>query len=582
MSIKRNKFQKIIIIGALYFLVIVFFTWPLIFHLKTQIYGYPGDAFAMIHRIWYEKVNITEANPPLRAEGQLVLETLASGFGKVFNEVVAYNLIVLVAFFLSLINAHVLISSIFKRNDIAIPLAIAYGVSQFNLWQGMQHIEFVLASGFLPFLLLSLIKLEETEKIDLKRAFFVAVSFSLCFFSSFYIGFFAILFMIAFFFLSRIFHGKAKIGNYFLSGLFLTALTLLATLPVAKSLLYKNDQSVTASLVKDISSSRKTEELVAYGARPWDYLAPSINHPIFGKVVIGFYSYLRQHLSYQFKSVYLPERSNFIPLTIILFALYGAIVGIKDRSKRFLSLLSFLLGLFMFWVSLPGKIHIPVFDINFYSPSWLIFKVVPFFRVYARAGILVLLCLLVLAAFGINKFLSKKVPEKARFWLILISLLVVFENLNFPPFPVTNLPNTSKIYEWVKSQPKNSIIVEYPKDNSKNDIGGGCEKQLDPKVRRDFSYDLIFQITHEKKVVLNQDFSAEDRVIIGDLGDKKTYKILKGKGVNYIVYHTTDLFPKNNPLDECQSRRYGEVPSKTYDKIKLVESFNDGVIYQIM
>lgn len=582
MNIKKSECAKKIVLGLFYFLVVCLFTWPLIFHLKTRIYGYPGDAFAIVHRIWYEKEKIPEANPPIRAEGQLVFETLATGFGKIFHEITAYNLIVLVALFFSFINTHILTAWIFKKNDIAVPIAVAYGISQYNLWQGMQHIEFVLAASFLPLLLLSLIKIEGMERCAPKQTFFLAISFSLIILSSFYIGFFAAIFVIAFFFLSRIFGGRAKIVNYLLAFLFLIMLTSSATFPIIKSYFNKEDQSVTALMVKDISSKRKTEELIAYGAKPWDYLSPSINHPVFGKAVISFYGYLKQHLSYQFKSAYLPERANFIPFTIIFLAIYGFFVSVKDRSKRFLPLATAFLTFFMVWVSLPGKIHIPVLDLNFYSPSWLIFKIVPFFRVYARAGVFVLLCFLVLAGFGIYNLLSSNSSHRARLWLFLISLLIIFENLNFPPFNATDLSRIPEVYGWIKSFPKNVVLIDYPRDNSKNDVDGGCEDQLDPKVARDFSYDLFFQTIHEKKLVRGADFSTEERKTIGDLNDKRTYFILKNKGINYIVYHTTDLFPKINPLDECQSRRYSELPGKTYEKIKLIKKFSDGAVYQIM
>jgi len=383
----------------------------------------------------------------------------------------------------------------------------------------------------------------------------------------------------------------------------------LLTLPAPLSLFPANNQGGEPSQLESLREglSRNTlSDLVAYSARPWDYLLPSIYHPVFGNLVRNFYGHLRNNFSYQFWSTSLPERANFLTVTSIWLAIYAVFRMAKNRvlppeKKLILSLVW--LTVLMFLISLPAIATFRGWVIPL--PSYFLFKVFPMFRVYARAGVFVLLSVSILAGYGLKFLLSNIRNDWFFIKLGIISLpgrksvvlttvlcgLILFENLNFPPFSVMDVKHVPQVYAWLKNQPEDLVIAEYPMDNSVVDIGGGCPSWLDSKITRDYNgaYTAFYQTLHHKKTFAIERLSKEERMTMGDLALVDSYQVLKKYGVNYVLAHTKDPmigihpwpYPQENPLDECWQRRIMKKPEKVYEGFKKVAEFDDGVVYRV-
>ncbi len=505
---------------------------------------------------------------------------------------------------------------------------IIFATSLYISWHGMQNLEIVLGAAFLPLFVLALLKLEEPLNGvwgwgTTKPALLAGLAFALVALTSFQIGYLAMVFALGFFIFRR-FYGwwfekrglmpKETIVKYLFFAIFSSILALPGTFPLIQYKLGQAPAAITENM-KTALTRNTVLDLVAYGARPWDYLLPSIYHPVFGSYIRNFYQYTRDNFSYQYWSTFLPERPNYLTFTALLLAGYAIFRAIKkrgpprsgydltelsDEDRKNVLTLAFL-AIVMFLVSMPALVSVKGF--NIYFPSFFLFKLFPMFRVYARAGVFVLLCVAVLAGYGLKLWLQKiredwlivklgRISLPARKSVVLTSIvcgLIIFENLNFPPFPVMDIGRVPQVYAWLKNQPGDLVIAEYPRDNSVVDIGGGCPNWLDPKITRDYNwaYTVFYQMVHGKENLNMEKLSKEERVALGDLGLAGSYQVLKKYGVNYVLVHTKDPmigthpfpYPQENPLDECWQRRIMPKPEKIYEKFTKAAEFDDGVIY---
>ena len=227
------------------------------------------------------------------------------------------------------------------------------------------------------------------------------------------------------------------------------------------------------------------------------------------------------------------------------------------------------------------------------------------FRVYTRAGVFVLLCFVVLGGYGLKKVIGA-IKENIYFTTIfgvgltarksvvlttIISGVVLFENLNFPPFPVMDVSRVPQVYQWVKEQPGDILIAEYPRDSSVNDLGGGCPSWLDKSVTRDWNgaYENFYRVFHNKRVFDFSRLEGRERAAVADLSQPFSYDLLQEKGVAFVVLHTREPligihpwpYPQENPLDECWRRRVAVKSGKVYGGFSKIAEFDDGVIYKV-
>jgi hypothetical protein len=221
---------------------------------------------------------------------------------------------------------------------------------------------------------------------------------------------------------------------------------------------------------------------------------------------------------------------------------------------------NFYIGFFIFlaiiaWLfSQPPWWKIGPFKI--YMPSFFMYKILPMFRAYCRFGILVMLSIAVLAAFGLKFVLERFKDKKVKIALaFLLFGLVLFEFWNYPPFRVIDVGRVPGVYYWLKEQPAGIIIAEYPLD-------AGSPNELYK----------FYQTVHEKKMINGTTpYSYPNKVAqtIIKLSEKNTASILKWMGVKYVLVHydgymATGLVKDNDELSIIQKN----------SGLKLIKSFS--------
>ena len=577
------------------------------------IYGFPGDALRYVYSYWLGSQGLLQSIfPP-----QLVTFYFLKFNIRFFGIIDGYNLSILLAFILAFICSYAL-SHKYMESSPAVLVSLAYTSSSYYTWHGMQNVEIILAAAFLPIFFLALLDLEDhlNEKTGfLSSVAFASIAFTLVFLSSFYLGYFSLIFSVVFFFVFRLadwwLRGKSFATKKIIFAYFSFAcLSFFLTLPATYQLWQYFLGGLGDQGIREIEGGlwrNSRNDLIAYGSRPWDYLMPSIYHPFFGSLVRDFYWYLKINHSYQYWSVFLPERSNYLTLTLLVLSFYGLIKFARkeDKSSRDQGniIVVSLMIVVMFLVSMPALVTLKGF--SFPMPSYFLFQIFPMFRVYARAGIFVLLGVSILAGYGLEFFIKEIKQDRFNLSLgrlklggrksVLITVtlcgFVLFENLNLPPLAVMDVSKAPQVYEWIKNQPGKLKIIEYPKDNSVVDIGGGCPSWLDPNVVRDYNgaYESFYQIFHAKDVLASDVLTKEERTLSADLTKSGSYEVLKRHNVDYAVVHTKDPmigihqwpYPQENPLDECWQRRIMKKPEKVYEKFKLVAEFDDGLVYEL-
>jgi len=222
------------------------------------------------------------------------------------------------------------------------------------------------------------------------------------------------------------------------------------------------------------------------------------------------------------------------------------------RRKRKLSAISyqlsaenFYVGFFIFLAIVAWFFSQPpwwnIFGFKLYMPSFFMYKILPMYRAYCRFGIVLMLAVAVLAGFGLKFILERFKSNKTKIIVTILACgLVLFEFWNWPPYKVIDVSRVPAVYYWLKNQPKDTVIAEYPLDaDSPNEMY------------------KFFQTAHEKRIIngtIPGTYANRVAQTITKLSEPKTSGVLKWMGVKYALVHrqnyqNTDLVSEIEELD---------------------------------
>ena len=433
------------------------------------------------------------------------------------------------------------------------------------------------------------------ERKTLKNLILTAIAFALVADFNAYYGFFCLIFTFGFLIFCSFYHWKEKLslllkrkkqielkeritkGFFFTAdilGVFLCAIII--EFPVlwvfSKSFLFKNSNAVMHVVIE---YRRSFDYLIAQSARPLSYLLPASTHPIFGKFTKSMFGSLFYGRGSIEQTLYL----GWVPpiLAFIAFRQWKHKRLHADQYPKYLySKENFYIGFFVFsaWLafvfSMPPVVDLGLFRL--YLPSYFTYKIFPMFRAYARFGVIVSLCVSILAAYGIKFILEKIKTKKAQwFFFAFILLTIMFEFTNMPPTRVTDLTKFPEVYAWLKQQPGDLIIAEYPMIN-----------QTPGEAWTNYNY-LYYQTKHEKRLVNGASLGTkafEIKKKILKVEDKATPGILKTLGTKYVILHT-DLYKNGTSKDIVEV--IGEAPN--LDKVegyRFFKAFGPDLVYEVV
>ena len=254
---------------------------------------------------------------------------------------------------------------------------------------------------------------------------------------------------------------------------------------------------------------------------------------------------------------------GWIPLILAFLAFKGWRRNRKTRTTnhelRITDKEDFYIGFFVFLAIVAWLFSQPpwwnIFGFKLYMPSFFMYKILPMFRAYCRFGIVLMLAVAVLAGFGLKFFLERFKSQKTKIVVTgLFCGLVLFEFWNWPPYKVIDLSKVPAVYYWLKDEPKDIVIADYPLDaDSSNELY------------------KFFQTVHEKKIIngtIPGTYANKVAQEIRRLSGPKTASILKWMGVKYVVVHKDDYLKTDLVEDKEDLERIPQSPG-----LKFIRTF---------
>ena len=576
----------------------IIFTFPVVFNMSSSMYGkfYNTDLRGAIWNLWWGKyaiLNHMNYNqcPFLAAPFGIDLSQapvswiVKAVFGAMlifFNPAFCFNFLALVSFVLCGYFTFKLVYFLLNDINAALAASFIFTFSPYHLNKVMEFGFFFIGNWFVLYVW-ALLRLR--EQISLRNILFASISIALIAAFNPYYGFFAFIFTV--FFIIFIFFYRWKIKNEFKSTAgqkFKILLSICAVfiigalinfptlLLIVKNMFFSN---ATAASKASLGYIRPVEYLVAQSARPLSYLLPPSTHPIFGeftKKMFGSIFYGRGPIE---QTLYL----GCIPVCLAYVAFlqwrHKRSAQAAELSNSTFNRDNFYIGFFMyiacvaFLFSMPPHLNLGLLKV--YFPSYYIYKVLPMFRAYARFGMIVMLSVSILAAYGFKHISNKIRPKKIQILSMTALLLVcLFEFINIPPLKVTFLNKIPPIYNWLSEQKGDFIVAEYPFT-----LGSAGEAQV--------NYDyLYYQTIHQKRMVngapLGTDaFEIQKRLL--KITDPAVPAILRTLGVKYIIFHSglyaTGTYP--GCVDVI-----GEVPRiENVRDYKLVKKIDGDFVFEL-
>lgn len=566
--------------AVLYFLLCIFLTWPLILNFGSLLFGDYGDTRGVVWGIWAKNNGYLESQINNLVAAPFGKST-ASGFStpiselivlmlaKISNEIVAYNLYTFLAFPLTGISTYLLLNRLLGNG---VPCFIGGFIFAFSPAAVMQavggHAAFAF-NVFIPVLLLGLLYNQIHHK--LLSAFYVSTCLMLITFTALYFGYFAI-YIIAYFMLFDFLSNKngnfrLLVINYFCVVVFAACLILPFTyLAIYQQIVEKNDVLAKSGQIRDIV------ELFIFSSRPWEFLIPSIDHPIMG---VHFEDFMRSNLH----SSNIPEQTLYLGLVPLGLIAAGIIFLWRNKFNPSLRIyfLFFSFGaLWMFFLTLPPMISFGKIDVP--TVSYFAYQIAPMFRVYSRFGILVNFFIAGAVAVVLTHLYQN--ISRIRYFLTLLVLLplLLFEYWSIPPNHAQAVNSSPEIYKWLMQEPGDFLVAEYP------------------MMRFDdasfYSY-LFWQRIHKKRLVNGASPDNENAweffQKVKDLDNPETSTLLKSIGVKYVLVHSKvyqdGIIPKSLKRyfpESLSNSSYndGSVPPIPFN-LKLEKTFGSDMVFSL-
>jgi len=561
---------EFIVICILFLALIIILTYPLAFKISTHIPGFfsTDEPYTFLWESWRIKYSITNAVPlkvtnlisyPFGADlysaglFQYLWIGIFCFFSLITTPALAYNLQLILNFLLTGVFTYLLVFRLTGNKLSAILSGIIFAFCPYQFVRAWQHFSLTY-NQWIPLCLLAAIMLKENQ--SRRNAVLFSAAMILLFSFDYTIMYMGTITIAVFLLYILFYNWKIKIFqqrsiligdlNYIKKLFFIGIAVFIILLPQFFN--YIKNRFVFYSVLQVSAHNpyhRAFEDLFVQSAKPLSYLLPAVVHPIFGK-------FTEQFVGSQFYGVSFTEHTLYLGWTPLILA-FIAFRRWKKRRDDFYIGFFVLLAIAAWLFSQPPWWNI--FGFKVYMPSFFMYKILPMFRAYCRFGIVLMLAVAVLAGFGLKFILLKLKAENLKLFVtILFCALVLFEFWNWPPYKVIDVSGVPAVYYWLREQPGDFAVAEYPLDaDSPNEMY------------------KFYQTRHEKKIInatTPGTYANQVAQEIKKLSEPKTAGILKWMGVRYVLVHRdgyieTELIEEKEELDR--------IPQNP--KLKLVKSF---------
>ncbi|HET7402732.1 MAG TPA: hypothetical protein VFJ62_13140 [Usitatibacter sp.] len=443
----------------------VWLTWPLVRGLRSTLFGDYGDTRGWGWWLWAKAQGMLDgpANPFLAApfgtpnnnvisqplsEGAFLALARAAG-----SEIAGINLFVMLSFPLTAFAAFIALRRLTGSAAGAFVGGAIFGFCPAAVMQATGGHSIFSFNAFVPLFLLALFA--NRRRRTLVTAAAVGLAFACIAFNALYFGYFALYLALYFALYDWLTREGESIGRMFRNYAACAFFAVVFALPVEVAAIHEHVTSDTAELAK-AGHIRDFSQLEVYSARPLDYLLPPVDHVVLGR----FTGTLRQaqlHDSNAFEqTLYL----GVVPLALFMAGIALLALGRFEATHRRLFIFFVVGALWMYFVSMPPFVGgLPM-------PSWFGYHVAPMFRVYARAGMLVLFFLACAGSLVVAHIIASRrgaVRSGALVAALLVLLVVDYQTV--PHAYARPLEPAPEVYRWLSRQGGDPLVAEYPMVN---------------------------------------------------------------------------------------------------------------------
>jgi hypothetical protein len=464
----ESQLRTHLIILALFTVLTLLLTYPLIFRLNTHLIGDDSDVWINPWADWWLRKALKEGKPlyftdylfypqgvSLVFHSFSPLNTLLGWPLKpVVGRNASYNLTILFAYIFSGYGMWRL-ARYWTGNSYAGLLAgVVFAFFPYHMIESAHPV--IVTTQWMPLCALYLIRALRERRV--RHGYLAAFFLVLSVLSGWHIFNFMILWASLYLIYMIFFQKAIGLGESLKVLLMPSLILLLVLLP----LIYP--------LLRDFLSAGTYMSVSTYAGRgnhPWSFFIPTQYHPIFGKVFAGANQLIGRSAA----------RPAFVGYAVLLMSLHAGLKGGKRTRFWALALLVFTL--------LSLEPMIPVRFGEYWRVPWAT-PVVALFRHPFRFNILISFCLSILVACdlssllqGVRSFIGQR---KAKVSLTgLLVMLILFEYLVLP-FPTTH-PENSPFYYDLGEREDDFAIAEIP-------IGRQADK-----------FSMYYQVVHQKRIV---------------------------------------------------------------------------------
>lgn len=556
-----KKISRHLFAVVLFFVLTVVFMGPAAFNPGKALYGNPGVPFTAVWWGWwyrYAHVNNFEYLHPYLQGAPFgadythypiqPLRPLYDQMFLIFNEITAYNLIIFIGLFASALSMYTCVYFLTKKTAPSFIAGIIFSFSPFHLMQSTMNLWLTTTYWIPLYYLLLFLLFRQTYYLQQSRWYIpllTAAFFTLVLFENYYYGymtFFITMLIFMFTLLYFIFTQQTR-NIRFRPMIIFCVLCFLFTLPVISSV-WVNYEAANKGLIPSDDYIRSAQELNVNAAAWFNYLVPPPTHPIWGESITRLLHHLAApRIGTGEKILFI----GLIPLLLSAYSVWQLYRGkITDSTKR------------VTIVFFSGVILLAII-LSFSFAAHLFYPMFPMFRVYSRFGIFVMVGVSILAAIGVQQLLVKKQIQRVFIMAALI-MLIIFEFMNFPVYPIIKTDNIPSVYKWLGQQPGEFIVAEYPL------------AEWDTFLH----YRYLFNQRYHQKLLFNgirPGTTGYNKFQQAKILDKDSIEILKEIGIKYIIIHK-NYFPADaNGLNIHLSL--------AVDELKLTKTFDEEEVYEI-
>jgi hypothetical protein len=540
--------------------VTIFLTWPLIAHFTTSIYGNAGDNLGSIWvNWWYKSARAFGGTPSF---SRMIGYPFGSSLGATYQPLwylemrflllfssatVAWNIDIFLSFFLSGITMYYLARYLTRDRRIAFFGGLAYMVGVFHAYNSAWIGSGLAATQWIPLYILMLVKF--IKRPGWKSAALLALSGIVVTGTSIHFGLFMGIFTASFltgrFLYSRIANARKERSfkglrtrqavNRRTLALSLGVLLVVTVFTLPFFTMYVLELTPAGKWPTSPTPEELRAPMYIYynGANPGEYLTPSTLNPFLGKLAEKFAGSQQPNFN----------NSIYVGWTVILLCIMAALLWRSKRLRKDGLLLAeqeslpppddreaptvvwglLLAAAVAFVFSLKpyfmlGSVKVPL-------PSRIFGMVAPWFRWYNRLAIVVSVCLILIACYGLQRLLSR-----ARSWkwivVVIVCVLVFAEMIIVPSFISFSFKpgEIPPVFKAVKKLPQDTAFAFYPMKESGPFI-----------TSRLMFYQTFFQRPMINGAVAASDGEAMRRTVYNPY-DPQTPGVLRRLGIDYMVF----------------------------------------------